>query len=118
MSNKPIIKAFRWDSKFMALDWNLMRGAFDITRPDGGAGILIPNSNPNKPGVQAAISAHKIRGFLLRPDPETNLTEIILEVSYGTGEKCLGLTDQVAEAERWVADANKLVEEARERRKD
>ena len=97
----------------MAIDWQTMMFAFDITRSDGGAGILIPSTDPDKPGVQAAIPPEKMLEFTIRKVPPTEYVEVILKVSYEPGEKCLGLTTQIEEAEKWVMDANKLLDEVR-----
>jgi hypothetical protein len=114
---KPRIKAFVYGDSFMAIDWNTMRYAFDISTEHGDAGIFVhPPPGSVYPGMGAAISAPKIRRFVLRPDQDTGLTEVVLEVTYGSGEECLGLTDQVEEAEKWVATANELVRLARERK--
>jgi hypothetical protein len=100
----------------MAIDWQTMMEAFVITWPDGGAIILIPSTVTGKPGIQAAISFDKIRGFTLREVPETEYAEVILEVNYEPSEKCLGLTKQVEEAKKWVTDANKLLNNVRKRK--
>lgn len=115
---KPAITKFRWHEGYMAIDWQTMKFAVDITRSDGGVGILIPSTESDKPGVQAAISAHKIRRFVLRKVPETEYVEVVLEVNYEPGEKCLGLTKQVEEAIQWVIDANRLIDDVRKRQSD
>src|SRR5262249_51421165 len=77
---KPKIQAFIWDPLFMAIDWEVSRYAFDITVEDGGARILIlPPVGSSYPSIGAAISASRIKGFTLRLDRESGLTEVLLE---------------------------------------
>ncbi len=113
---KPIITKFRWNETYLAIDWQTMMFAFVITWPDGGATILLPSTEADKPGVQAAISFDKIRRFVLREVPETEYAEVILEVNYEPSEKCLGLTKQVGEAQKWFTDANRLLNNVRKRK--
>ncbi len=114
---KPRITAFVYGDLIMTIDWDTMRYAFDISKGHGDAAIFIhPPPGSVYPGMGAAISAPKIRCFSLRTDRDTGLTEVVLEVTYGSGKECLGLTDQVEEAEKWVATANELVRLARKRK--
>ncbi|WP_420632358.1 hypothetical protein [Candidatus Leptofilum sp.] len=107
---KPTITKFRWHEKYLAIDWSIMMWAFVITSLDGGAKILNPSEEAGKPGIQAAISFGKIRGFVLREDSDTGYAEVMLLVKFESGELCLGLTKQVEEAQKWVIDANQLLQ--------
>ena len=107
-STKPRITDFRWHDKYMAIDWEMMLYAFVIDSQYGGAKILV-HSPDLSVSVQGTISAHQIRRFLVRADEETGLAEVVLEVTYGSREECLGLTDKVEEARRWIARANDLI---------
>jgi hypothetical protein len=115
--SKPRITGFVWHHLLMAINWEVLEHAFVITRQDGGAKLLHQPGGPGTFGVVAAIGAEQIQGFVLRTGPEANLAEVVLKVTYLPGEKCLGVTDRITEAERWVADANQLVHQARQRRK-
>lgn len=118
-NNKPRITAFVWHDQLMAIDWEDMQTAFDISVQHGDAGIFIPPppDSSYSVGVQAAISAQNISHFELQLDPETGLTEVVLNVTYESGKKSLGLTNQLKEARRWVADANEIVRRVREERR-
>jgi len=91
-----------------------MRSAFDITRQHGDAGLFHQPDGPGTYGIGASIAAETILGFELRPVPETELTEVILRVTYPPGEKCLGITNQLSEAAQWVAEANGIIQRVRQ----
>src|SRR5512145_3411928 len=113
---KRHIAQFIWRQGVMVLNWDDTISAFDITSSDGGAGIFHQPGGPGTFGIKAAISPEDILGFIVQPDSATGLSEVILRVTYPPGEESLGLTERRVEAERWVADANALVEQARKRR--
>lgn len=113
---KPHITGFMWHDLLMAISWENLERAFEITRQDGDAKLLHQPGGPGTFGVVAAIGSEQIQDFVLRIDTETNLAEVVLKVTYSPGEKCLGVTDRVAEAKRWVADANDLLRQAHQRR--
>lgn len=113
---KPKITAFRWyGDRCLILDWETRRYAFSITAPDAGATIVVIDEKAGL-SVDAAISACDICRFFLEPIPNKRQVEVILEVTYGDGKKSLGVTDQIQQAQRWVANANEFVRQARENR--
>jgi hypothetical protein len=106
-----------WDDLFLAIHWDRLLYGFDITVQHGDAGIFtLPPPGASFPAIGAAIGSSQIRGFTLKPEPESGLIEVVLEVTYNPNEESLGLTDQLEEAKRWVADANELVRRVRERK--
>ncbi|MFN8569111.1 MAG: hypothetical protein U0Z44_16695 [Kouleothrix sp.] len=103
---KPHITGFMWHDLLMAISWENLERAFEITRQDGMLLLHQPGGPGTFWGSRAAIGSEQFQDFVLRIDTETNLAEVVLKVTYSPGEKCLGVTDRVAEAKRWVADTN------------
>jgi len=108
---KPWITNFVWDDLFMSIDWDTMLYAFEISREHGDAGIF-----KTPPGVHFAIGPEKMLQFRLVYDETTGLAEVVLDITYRPEPLSLGLTDKVDEAQRWVNDANELLQQAKKRR--
>lgn len=111
MPHKQQIVKFSYYPKFITIDWVHMIRAFAIIRPRGGATIFHQPGGPGTPGLGAAIDANDIIEFSLQVDPVTNTAELILTTNYEAIS--LGVTDDPIEAQKWVAQANKIVAKGR-----
>jgi hypothetical protein len=109
---KPKIVSFKIHPRFLAIDWETLKQGFNITVEHGDAVLHSFPSPTVQPryAIGAGIGPEQMKRFFLRLDPETNLTEIVLEVNYKPFEKSLGVTDNRKAAEEWIQGANIIVQ--------
>src|ERR1700676_418366 len=97
-------------------------GLFIDLAPDGGriaidrrsGDILLDEGEGDDRFQGAAIDARMFRRFELATD-EDGLAEVVL--SYGEGEKHgLGITHELAVAQKWIENANRVIQKAKKLR--
>lgn len=107
---KPRIKNFENLGKVLIIRWKKIEKEGFRFQPDSYvAYYYLPPENFVGEGHTVQISARDMKRFFLRRDEESELIEVVLEVAYAPGERTLGLTDNEAEAARWVRDADALL---------
>lgn len=107
---KPRIKDFERFGDTLGITWhNILERGFRFQPDSYVAYYYLPPDDLVGPGHSVQISARDMKRFFLRRDEESELIEVVLEVAYAPGERTLGLTDNEAEAARWVRDADALL---------
>lgn len=111
IDSKPKIKEFVWHERFMAIHWDDMPYAFEISVQWGDAKIFHPPPPDSQyGGIHGGVDLSQMGQFVLRPTQEIEQVEVVLEVTYGPREKSLGVTNQISTAERWVIAVNSLLQ--------
>lgn len=102
-----------WFDAFMALSTERHKRSFVIDRQFGDAKYNIPNTI-----VTTAMGNEQMRGIELRF--MSHEPQIVLLVTYGMGDIVLGdvREEDIPQIEQWIDDANKMIEDARKRRKE
>lgn len=115
MASKRQIINFGYHSQGISLDWANTDRAFSIARPEGEASIYHRPYGPDSVGMLSPIDAMGIQAFRLQFDSANATAKLLLEKINGQTIH-LGHTDQVAEAQKWIKQANQIVAQGRRRR--
>jgi len=113
MIQTHVIQQFKFHEKYIAIDWDDLKRAIEVTIPDGIASVFIEPVDKVKyeDGMWFAIIPADITKFVFQKESVEEVGEIFLL----TNDKkvSLGITRESEAAQKWVSIANQVIEKAK-----